>query len=250
MSDAAHPDVSILVPAKDEQDTIKEVVDRLLALPLSLEVIVINDGSSDKTAEILAAFGDKIRVVTHEEARGKGSAIRSGLEHATGKAVIIQDADLEYTPEEIPTVVQPILDGSETVVYGSRFTEGLNKSMALPNKAVNILLRLFVLVVYGQKITDEATCYKALDRGLINDMNLVCERFEFCPEVTAKAIRFKQHIHEVPISYEPRSVAAGKKIRWTDGVEAFWTLIVHRFSKLASRESSSAPEPQENRPEA
>jgi glycosyltransferase involved in cell wall biosynthesis len=244
------PDVTILVPAKDEQETIQEVIDRLLALPISSQVVVVNDGSTDRTGEILASFGDQITVVTHEVAQGKGSAIRSGLKHATGKAVIIQDADLEYVPEEIPALVKPIVDGEEAVVYGSRFLNGMHPEMALPNKMVNKLLPFTVLLLFGRRVTDEATCYKAFRRDVLEDMGLVCQRFEFCPEVTAKAIRMKHEIKEMPISYEPRGKDAGKKIRWTDGVEAFWTLFRHRFSALGAQGSQSDPQPEENRPEA
>ncbi len=225
---ANDPEVTVLVPALNEEDTIAEVVERLLALPLPVQVIVINDGSSDETAERLAPFLDRISVVTHASPRGKGRAIRSGLAHAQGRAVIIQDADLEYQPEDIPRLVKPILEGLYGVVYGSRFTKGLVKGMALPNKIVNLMLRWAVGLLYGRKITDEATCYKAFRRELLEDMDLECERFEFCPEVTAKAIRMGEHIHEEPIAYTPRTISAGKKIRWTDAPEAFWTLLRYR----------------------
>jgi glycosyltransferase involved in cell wall biosynthesis len=223
------PDVTVIVPALNEQATIREVVDRLLALPLRLQVVVVDDGSTDETPAILASYGDRLTVVRNEAPSGKGMAIRAGMGHALGKVVIIQDADLEYAPEEIPRLVQPILDGLYGVVYGSRFTKGMHASMALPNKLVNVMLRGFVRLLYGRRITDEATCYKAFRRGLLDEMELECQRFEFCPEVTAKAIRMGEHIHEEPISYEPRSKEAGKKIRWTDAPEAFWTLLRYRF---------------------
>jgi len=226
------PDVTILVPALNEQDTIREVVERLLALPISKQVIVIDDGSDDDTPAILQGFGDQIVVLRNEARSGKGNAIRQGLKAATGKAVVIQDADLEYVPEELVGLVRPIVADQEAVVYGTRFANGMHPAMAWPNRLVNRLLRLAVLVLFGKRITDEATCYKAFRRDVLQDMNLECERFEFCPEVTAKAIRMGKRIHEIPISYEPRSKAAGKKIRWTDGVEAFWTLLKHRFKRF------------------
>ncbi|MCH8274603.1 MAG: glycosyltransferase family 2 protein [Armatimonadetes bacterium] len=164
--------------------------------------------------------------------RGKGAAIRAGLSRAEGEAVIIQDADLEYFPEQIPELVRPILEGKADVVYGSRFTTGMHPKMALPNKFVNVLLIWFVRLLYFRKITDEATCYKAVRTSVLRRMNLVCNRFEFCPEVTAKAIRLGLKIHELPIKYEPRGKGRGKKIRWTDGVQALWTLIRHRFSRF------------------
>lgn len=229
MSQPQDPDVTVIVPALDEQATIAEVVDRLLALPLDLQVVVVDDGSRDKTPEILARYGDRITVVTNERPGGKGMAIRIGLAHARGKVVVIQDADLEYSPEEIPKLVDPILQGVYGVVYGTRFAHGMHRSMALPNKLVNLLLRWEVKLLFGRKLTDEATCYKAFRKDLLHDMELECQRFEFCPEVTAKAIRMGEHIHEEPISYEPRTKEAGKKIRWTDAPDAFWTLLKYRF---------------------
>lgn len=223
------PEVSILVPALNEENTIKEVVERLLALPLKTEIIVINDGSTDSTKSILESFAKQIKTIHRNSPGGKGMAIREGLKIATGETVIIQDADLEYSPEQIPSLIQPILKGESTVVYGSRFIKGLHPGMALPNKVVNILLRWTVAILFWRKLTDEATCYKAFKRTILNDMDLQCKRFEFCPEVTAKAIRMSHDIKEVPISYEPRSKEAGKKIRWTDAPEAFWTLLKYRF---------------------
>lgn len=232
MPDVSEPEVTVLVPALNEQDTIAEVVERLLALPLSVEVVVIDDGSSDRTPDILKSFSGRITVVTNERPGGKGAAIRKALPHAHGRVVLIQDADLEYVPEEIPNLVEPILSGQANVVYGTRFSRGMPPGMALPNKIVNRLLAWSVRLLYFAKLTDEATCYKAFRRDLLLRMHLVCERFEFCPEVTAKAIRLGEHIVEVPISYKPRTKAAGKKIRWTDAPEAFWTLFRHRFGKF------------------
>jgi len=225
------PQVSAIIPALNEQDTLSEVVERLLALPLAIEVIVVNDGSTDATASVLSAFGSRITVLTNENPGGKGMAIRQALPHASGEAVIIQDADLEYFPEDIPALVQPILDGKVNVVYGTRFSGGLPKDMALPNKIVNVLLAWSVRLLYWRKITDEATCYKAFRRPILTQMNLECKRFEFCPEVTAKASRMGESILELPIRYIPRTKTAGKKIRWTDAPDAFWTLLKYRFKK-------------------
>lgn len=232
MPEDTAPQVTAIVPAKNEEATIAEVVERLLALPLRMQVIVVDDGSTDRTPQILAGFGDRIVVVRNEVSGGKGAAIRKALPFVTGEAVIIQDADLEYFPEEIPSVVGPILEGKEAVVYGTRFAHGLPKGMALPNKIVNKLLAWAVGILFFRKLTDEATCYKAFRRDVLLRMNLICQRFEFCPEATAKAIRLGHRIVEVPIRYEPRTKAAGKKIRWTDAPEAFWTLLRHRFGKF------------------
>ena len=225
-------EVTAIVPAKNERDTIAEVVDRLLALPLAVQVIVVDDGSNDGTTEILRSYGDKITLLRNEQSGGKGAAIRKAIPEARGKAVIIQDADLEYFPEEIPKLVEPILEGREAVVYGSRFKNGMPAAMKLPNKIVNVLLAWSVRLLFFRKITDEATCYKAFRRDVLESMHLTCHRFEFCPEATAKAIRLGYRILEIPIRYEPRSKEAGKKIRWTDAPEAFWTLFKHRFSKF------------------
>jgi dolichol-phosphate mannosyltransferase len=245
MASGSRPDVTVLVPALNEQDTIGEVVDRLLALPLKVQVIVTDDGSTDRTPEILAAYGDKILVITNPTKGGKGAAIRKALPYATGVATIIQDADLEYVPEEIPMLVKPILDGTANVVYGTRFSNGLPKAMALPNKIVNVLLAAFVRMLFFQRITDEATCYKAFRTEILQRMHLTCVRFEFCPEVTAKSIRMGEKIMELPVSYTPRTIAAGKKIRWFDAPDAFWTLLKHRFSRVTKSSEGRVPRDEE-----
>lgn len=225
---AATVDVTVLIPAKNEESTIREVIERVLAVPMDKQVIVVEDGSTDRTAEILSGFGDSIVVLHNPHSIGKGAAIRQGLPYASGKVVVIQDADLEYSPEELPSIVEPILKGQRAVVYGTRFHHGRPAGMALPNWTVNRLLVWAVKILFGQAITDEATCYKAVRRDVLDNMDLKCDRFEFCPEVTAKAIRMGHGIHEVPVSYAPRTKKAGKKIRWTDAPEAFWTLWRYR----------------------
>lgn len=230
-SSEASTDVSIVVPALNEADTIEEVIQRLLALPLQTQIIVVDDGSTDQTPVILKKFAEKITVVTHPQRRGKGTAIRSALAVARGKTLIVQDADLEYDPEEIPKLVAPILRGEGKVVYGTRFAHGMSAGMALPNKIVNKLLAFATNVLYRQSISDEATCYKAVDRKLLEQLDLQCTGFEFCPEVTAKVSRAGEAIREIPIGYHPRTKNAGKKIRWTDAPIAFWTLLRYRFWK-------------------
>lgn len=224
----ADPLVTVIVPVLNEETTVREVVERLIALPIATQVIVVDDGSTDATPEILSEYADRIYVLRNESKSGKGAAIRQSLPYATGKVVVIQDADLEYHPEEIPALVQPILDGTYAVVYGNRFQHGFPKGMALPNKIVNWLLARSVAWIYGHHISDEATCYKAFRRDLLDAMGLECTRFEFCPEATAKALRLGEHIHEVPVRYDPRTKEAGKKIRWTDAPEAFMTLWKYR----------------------
>ena len=225
------PDVSIIVPALNEEATIGEVVRRLLALPLRSQIVVVDDGSTDKTGWILASFGPAITVLRHETPRGKGAAIVDALEVCEGRVTIVQDADLEYAPEQIPALVEPILKGEANVVFGTRFAHGMPPGMALPNRVVNRLLSWTVRGLFFRKVTDEATCYKAVRTDLMRRMDLRCVRFEFCPEVTAKAIRLGETIHERPIVYVPRGKAEGKKIRWTDAPEAFATLARYRFWK-------------------
>lgn len=225
------PEVTAIVPALDEENTIAEVVDRLLALPLDIQVIVVDDGSTDGTTAILAGYGERIEVLRNEARSGKGNAIRKALPHARGRVTVIQDADLEYAPEEIPKLVRPVLDGETNVAFGTRFAHGMPKGMAFPNKVVNVLLAWTVRVLFGKRVTDEATCYKAVRTDVLQAMELECCRFEFCPEVTAKALRRGEKIVEVPISYVPRTKEAGKKIRWTDAPEAFWTLLKYRFRR-------------------
>lgn len=224
--------VSVVVPVYNEAATIGNVIERLRRLPFPAEIVVVDDGSTDGTSDVLREFAD-VRVIRHAVNRGKGAAIRSALPHCTGDIVVIQDADLEYDTEELPRVVQPLLEQQAAVVYGSRFLDGLPAGMPWPNKIMNIVLRVLVRLLYGVALTDEATCYKAVRTDLLRALNLRCERFEFCPEVTAKVIRYGFRIIEIPLkNYRPRSVRDGKKIGWRDGIEAIKTLIYWRFRRL------------------
>lgn len=223
------PLVSVIVPVYNEEATILELLERLRHAPFRKEIIVVDDCSTDKTPEILAEQND-IVAIRHEQNRGKGAAIRTGLNYVTGDIAIIQDADLEYDPSEIPKVIEPIVRGDALVVYGSRFMRGLPKDMPLPNKIANLLLRWAVALLFQYRLTDEATCYKAFRTDLLRSFNLKCERFEFCPEVTAKSLKRGIRIQEVELmNYRPRTKREGKKIRWTDGLEAIQTLIRYRF---------------------
>ena len=234
--------LSFLIPAYQEERSITEVLARVTAVDLATlgvdrEIIVVDDGSRDATAARVEAFAAEhpdagVRLVRHPENRGKGRAIRTALEHADGDYVLIQDADLEYEPSDYPALLRPALERGADVVYGSRFkARAYPRGMAPANFLANKLLTTAANVLYGSHITDEATCFKLLRTDLIRDLDLTCERFEFCPEVTAKLGLRKVTIAEVPIAYVARDVADGKKVRWTDGFEALWVLVKHRIGR-------------------
>jgi dolichol-phosphate mannosyltransferase len=223
--------ISVIVPVYNETDTMRELLVRLREAPFPKEIIVVDDCSTDGTEGLLAAEPD-IVLVRHDRNRGKGAAIRTGIAHVTGDIVIIQDADLEYDPNEIPKVVAPIIEGVTDVSYGSRFKRGLPKDMPCANRIANVILAWTVRVLFRYPLTDEATCYKAFRASLLKSIPLRCERFEFCPEVTAKVLRAGRRIVETElVNYRPRTRRQGKKIRWTDGVEAVATLIRYRFAR-------------------
>ena len=241
--------LSVIVPVFNERANIEEVIRRVkaVALPAGLEreIIVVDDGSTDGTTEILERYRDDevIKVHLSEENFGKGTAIRVGIGYATGDVILIQDADMEYDPADYPALLQPILDGEATVVYGSRFRgryEGFRAppGMRFPNWLINKILKWEANLLYGAGITDEATAYKVFGADVLKGLNLQATRFEFCPEVTAKVCRAGHRIHEVPITYQARSIAQGKKIRWQDGAQAIWTLFKYRFSSNVNRETS------------
>lgn len=225
----SEPTISVIVPVYNEERMVATLVERLRSTPFKKQIIIVDDGSEDKTPEILATIPD-VLVLRHERNRGKGASIRTALPYAIGEITIIQDADLEYDPNEIPKVVQPIAEGKAQVVYGSRFFRGLPKGMPLPNKIANVILVWAVRLLFFYHLTDEATCYKAFRTDLLRSYNLKCERFEFCPEVTAKTLRRGIPIVEVELTnYQPRTKHEGKKIRWMDGLEALLTLLKYRF---------------------
>jgi dolichol-phosphate mannosyltransferase len=221
------PLVSIIIPIYNEREMIGTVLRRVRSLPFRKQLVLVDDHSGDGTYEFLvkeeAPKPDTV-VLRHERNRGKGRAIRTGLERATGQIVLIQDADLEYRPEELPALLVPMVEGRTAVVYGSRFM-GSVKRMRLPNRVANLLLAWMVSRLYGQRITDEATAYKIFRREVIGSIDLECERFEFCPEVTAKVLRKGYRIVELPVSFEARTVEEGKKIGWRDFITAVRVLI-------------------------
>jgi glycosyltransferase involved in cell wall biosynthesis len=223
--------LSVIVPVFDERNTVVEIVRRMRAvdLPVDLEIVIVDDGSTDGTRDVLRQLGDStVRVITHEANRGKGAAIRSGLAHVHGDLVLVQDADLEYDPEDWPKLLAPILRGKARVVYGSRFT-GERRNMLFLHWVGNRFLSLLTNVLYNTTLSDMETCYKLFDRALIDSLTLRAQRFEFEPEVTAKILRQGIRIYEVPISYTGREFDEGKKITWRDGFVALWTLVKYRF---------------------
>jgi len=226
------PLLSVLVPVYNEHATLEALLRRVLAVPIDKEVIVVDDGSGDGTRDVLADLVGRlpIRALYHERNRGKGYAIRTALAEASGDITIIQDADLEYDPEDYPRLVEPILRGETNVVYGSRYLGGDNPLPFTHFKIAVLLLNAMANLLYGTHLTDEATCYKVFRTSLLRSLPLRCERFEFCPEVTARVAKRGERILEIPIRYHYRTREQGKKIGWRDGFEAIWTLLRYRFS--------------------
>ena len=227
----AYRSLSVIVPVFNERATVAEIVRRMrkVELPLDVEIIMVNDASVDGTAEILKALEDStVRVVHHESNAGKGAAVRTGLSHARGDLILIQDADLEYDPDDWPKLLNPVLKGKAEVVYGSRFT-GEHRNMLFTHWVGNRLLSLVTNVLYNTTLSDMETCYKLFDRRALEDIDIRSNRFDFEPEITAKVLRRGYRIYEVPISYAGREYDEGKKITWKDGVQALLTLVRYRF---------------------
>lgn len=226
------PRISIIIPSYNEGPTLLNLVTKVLnvRLPIEKEIIIVDDGSTDQTKEILKKFSKskKIKIINHKKNLGKGSAIINGLKIATGDLVLVQDADLEYNPHDIPNLLKPFKDKNIRVVYGSRIL-GNNPSSHWTFSLGGRLLTLITNVLFNTKITDEATGYKVFRKEVISKINLKSKGFEFCPEITAKVAKLNIKIHEVPISYNPRSVSE-KKIKWWDGIEAIYYLFKYRFS--------------------
>ncbi|MEW6667848.1 MAG: glycosyltransferase family 2 protein [Thermodesulfobacteriota bacterium] len=223
--------VSIIIPVYNEKNTLEPLVERILRveLPIDREIIVVDDGSADGTVDIVRNLEGRgaISACYHRQNQGKGAALRTGLQASSGDIVLVQDGDLEYDPADYPRLIRPILEERVRVVYGSRVL-GRNKVSYIRYYIGGRLLSLLANVIYGIHITDEPTCYKVFDARLLRRLELECKGFEFCAEVTAKVSRLGERIIEVPISYVPRSMKAGKKIRWTDGVHAIRTMFRYR----------------------
>jgi len=222
--------VSVLVPIYNEAAHVEQLLRAIQASPVPKEIVIVDDGSTDGTREKLLALpsADDVTVVFHEKNCGKGAAIRSGLRYARGEYVLIQDSDLEYDPEDYPALLRPLEEGKANVVYGVRPDR--------PERGLRFYLGAKLLthltnILYAAGIHDEATCYKVFRRSLIETIPLECQRFEFCPEVTAKLCRRGEKIWEVPVSYAPRNKDQGKKLRHSDGWMAIWTLFRFRFAR-------------------
>ncbi len=222
--------LSIIIPTYNERKTILEILNRINKVKLNKiekEIIIVDDFSTDGTRDILKKTKD-CKIFFHEKNKGKGSAIRTGLKHSTGGIILIQDADLEYNPNDYPKLIGPILNKKSKVVYGSRFSKK-HKAKYKVYYLGNIILSLITRVLYLRKITDMETCYKVFRKDVIKSIRLKAKRFDFEPEITAKLIKKGYKIIEVPIGYKCRDFKEGKKITWKDGLKAAFYLLKYRF---------------------
>ncbi len=229
--------LSIIVPVYNEEKTIHKILGKVQKVNLGCvdkEIIIVDDCSTDRTREILRGihYGN-VLIIHHSRNKGKGGAVKTGLKYSTGEIIIIQDADLEYDPRDYNKVIQPILDGRSKVVYGSRFLKGgafSGQKWAIPSHFFgNKLLSCITSLLYGQYITDMETCYKSFDRKTILSLRIKSDGFDIEPEITAKLLKRRVKILEVPISYNSRGFKEGKKINWVDGIKALAVLIRYKF---------------------
>ena len=228
----ADPLLSVVMAAFNERDTIDEIVRRVLAVPLRIELIIVDDASRDGTRERLQELQRELgfTLVIQPENRGKGAALRAGFERVTGDIVIIQDADLEYSPEEYPSLIELICQGRADVVYGSRFL-GRHRVFLFTHYMGNRLLTMITNVLYNTILTDMETCFKVMRIEVLRSMTLESNRFGIEPELTAKIFKRRYRVYEVPITYNGRGYDEGKKITWRDGMVALWVLLKYRFSE-------------------
>lgn len=225
------PKLSVIMPVFNESRTLLEILRLVRAAPFEKEIIIVDDGSGDGTREILSAIKDpQIKILHHERNKGKGAAVRTALSSVTGNIVLIQDADMEYSPEDYPALLKPILEGKADVVYGSRFLGGPHRVLFFWHYLANSFFTFLTNLLYNINLTDMGTCYKAFRSDAIRNIRLRSNRFGFEPEVTAKVCKRHLRIYEVPISYYGRTYAEGKKITWRDGFIYLWCLLMFRFA--------------------
>ncbi len=229
--------LSIIIPCYNEKDTILEVLERVEQVPIDKEIIIVDDGSKDGTREILTRLKEEkpeLKIIFHENNRGKGGAIKTGVEHAEGDYVIIQDADLEYFPEDYPKLLKPIIEGKAEVVFGSRLLEKTNPKGSIAYYLGRYSINWVVNILFGVHLTDSYTCYKVFPRDLIKNFNIESRGFELEAELTSKTLLSGKKIYEVPIRYKPRSVEEGKKINWKDWFKGALTYLKYRLKGKGS----------------
>ncbi len=224
--------LSVLIPVYNEAQTVAEMLRRVRAVDTGLEreIVIVDDGSTDSSREILEreAFAGDTIVIYHAQNQGKGAAVRTAIQHASGDILLVQDADLEYDPREYPDLLRPILENRAKVVYGSRFRGGPHKAMFFWHMVGNKFLTLLTNVLYNTILSDMETCYKVFTREIADKLHLRSPRWGFDPEITAQILKMGYRIYEVPISYDGREFHEGKKISWRDGLVVLWTLLKYR----------------------
>jgi glycosyltransferase involved in cell wall biosynthesis len=226
------PVLSVVMPAYNERDTIEEIIRRVLAVPIRKQLIVVDDASRDGTREILQRLASELplTLLLQPVNQGKGAALRRGFAEVKGDIVVIQDADLEYSPEEYPELIELIVDGRADVVFGSRFI-GRHRVFLFSHYAGNWVLTTMTNMLYNTILSDMETCFKAMRVEVLRSMTLRSNRFGIEPELTAKIFKRKYRVYEVPITYDGRGYDEGKKITWRDGIVALWTLVKYRFTE-------------------
>lgn len=223
--------LSVIIPVYNEFNTIEEIVERVENVGLATEIVIVDDGSTDGTRDKLKEIEKKeiVRVILQDRNQGKGAAVVTGIKAAEGDILLIQDADLEYDPRDYPALLKPLEEGIADVVYGSRFLGGARRPIMFWNMVANKILTLVTNILYNNILTDMETGYKVFRREVMDDITIHSKRFNFEPEFTAKILKRKTRIFEVPITFNPRLYSEGKKIGMWDGVEAMWTLFKYRF---------------------